>query len=61
MFKYLTRSKEVPKGYLVGLNFKDFQEALLRMAVKYKAFFNLIGERIAVRSESEAAENVSRV
>ncbi len=51
----------MPKGYLVGLNFKDFQEALLRMAVKYKAFFNLIGDRIAVRSESEAAENVSRV
>lgn len=46
MFKQLTKQKEVPKDYLVGLNFKDFQEALLRIAAKFKAFFNAISQRI---------------
>jgi hypothetical protein len=30
----------------VGLSFEDFQQALLRLAIKYKNVFNLVAEKI---------------
>lgn len=46
IFKSLTKDKIVPKEYLIGLSFEDFQQALLRVATKHKAIFNLIAEKI---------------
>lgn len=46
VFKSLTKDKIVSKEYLVGLNFEEFQQALLRLAIKYKALFNLVAEKI---------------
>ena len=53
IFKHLTKNKTVDKDYFVGLTFKDFQEALLRIAVKYKGTFNLIGERVTMSNSSQ--------
>jgi hypothetical protein len=46
IFKNLTKHKLASKEYFVGLTFVDFQEALLRIAIKYKTVFNLISTRI---------------
>lgn len=46
IFKSLTKDKLVPKEYHIGLNFEEFQQALLRLAIRYKKFFNLVAEKI---------------
>lgn len=46
IFKTLTKDKVILKEYFVGLNYKDFQQALFRIAIKYKSVFNLIAEKI---------------
>ena len=46
IFKLLTRDKVVSKDYYVGLNSRDFEQALFRIAVKYKSIFNVIADKI---------------
>lgn len=59
IFKSLTRDKIVPKEYIVGLNFEQFQQALLRIAVKYKTIFNLISEKIKDKVEDRPVQVAS--
>lgn len=42
IFKSITKGKIIPKEYFIGMNFSEFQQALLRIAIKYKAVFNLV-------------------
>jgi hypothetical protein len=56
VFKSLTKDKLVPKEYYVGLSFEDFQQALLRIAIKYKAVFNMVAEKI--KDKQPEAEKV---
>lgn len=46
IFKSLTRDKQVSKEYHIGLNYNEFQQALLRVAIKHKTVFNKIAEKI---------------
>ncbi len=46
IFKALTKDKVVAKEYLVGLSYEEFQQALLRIAVKHKTIFNIISTKI---------------
>ena len=46
IFKILTKDKVVSRDYFVGLNFQDFQQALFRLACKYKNIFNVIADKI---------------
>lgn len=55
VFKSLTRDKIVPKEYLIGLSYKEFEEALLRLAIKYKTIFNHISDRIKDKIEEKPA------
>jgi hypothetical protein len=59
IFKQITREKVVPKEYLVGLSYKEFEQALLRVTIKYKSIFNLISERIKDKIEEKKVEEVS--
>jgi 3-isopropylmalate dehydratase small subunit len=54
IFKNITKDKVVPKEYLIGLSFKEFEEALLRIAIKHKSIFNIINERIKDKIEEKA-------
>lgn len=40
IFKSLTKDKQISKEYYLGLNFEEFQQALLRIAIKHKTIFN---------------------
>lgn len=31
---------------MIGLSFNEFEEALMRIAVKYKGVFNVVGDKI---------------
>ena len=59
IFKLLTRDKVVSKDYYVGLNSKDFEQALFRIAIKYKSIFNVIADKIkdAPQSTSPPVED----
>lgn len=46
IFKSLTKDKIAPKEYIVGLSYEEFQQALLRIAVKHKTIFNIINSKI---------------
>lgn len=52
IFKLLTRDKVVTKDYYVGLNNRDFEQALFRLAAKYKSIFNVIADKIKDVPES---------
>ena len=38
----------------MGLTFLEFQQALLRVCIKYRAIFNLVAERIKDNNKAEA-------
>jgi hypothetical protein len=52
LFVKLTKDKLVPKEYHIGLNFEEFQQALLRIAIKYKSIFNMVAEKIKDKQPS---------
>lgn len=56
IFKILTKDKVVSKDYFVGFNYKDFQQALFRIAIKYKTVFNILSEKI-----KDAPEQVPQI
>lgn len=37
----------------MGLTFSEFQQALLRLCIKYRAIFNLVAERIKDINKAE--------
>ena len=51
----MIKGKKLNKLYIPGLNFEEFEEALLRIAIKHKTVFNKISEKIKenVMSEKE--------
>lgn len=53
IFKSLTKDKQISKQYYLGLNFEQFQQALLRIAIKHKTIFNKISEKIKESDMSE--------
>lgn len=46
IFKSLTKGKLANKDYYVGLTYPEFQQALLRLCIKYRNIFNLVAEKI---------------
>lgn len=53
IFKSLTKDKQISKEYYIGLNFEQFQQALLRIAIKHKTVFNKIAQKIKENDMSE--------
>lgn len=53
IFKSLTKDKQISKEYYLGLNFEEFEQALLRIAIKHKTIFNKISEKIKENDMSE--------
>lgn len=46
IFRAVTKDKQIRKEYYLGMNFEEFQQALLRIAIKHKTVFNKIAEKI---------------
>jgi hypothetical protein len=40
IFKFFTKDKQTHKDYQIGLTFDEFQQSLLRIAIKHKSIFN---------------------
>lgn len=57
IFRSLTKDKQVRKQYYLGLNFEEFQQGLLRIAIKHKTVFNRIADKIKDESMSEKQIN----
>jgi hypothetical protein len=46
IFKSLTKGKLASKDFFLGLTFAEFQQALLRLCIRYRNIFNLVSEKI---------------
>ena len=46
IFIHYTRDKQMHRDYETGMNFEEFKQALLRVAIKHKSIFNKLSEKI---------------
>jgi hypothetical protein len=46
IFRTLTKDKQISSEYHTGLNFDEFKQGLLRIAIRHKTVFNKIADKI---------------